>query len=96
MEEREEHMFETKELKEIRNDYLNELQNLLDISEEIGLKSETADKLLHSVNNLIEMRYIFLYAMYCDECLQRTPKFIREAYGLTFNESEVLESVVRD
>ena len=80
---------------EVRQDFLDEIENLLDLNEEMGLDKNTSIKFQESIDKLMSMRYIFFYAEYCDKCLNQTPKFIREAYGLITNENDVRELIVR-
>ena len=86
---------ELKDAKEVKQDFLIELENLMDISDQIDDKKTTI-KLLHSVNNLLTMRYIFDYATYCDQILHKTPKIIREAYGFLLDADDVLQSTIRE
>ena len=79
--------------KEVREDFLDELQNLVALSEEMDLEENISHKFKDSINQLKSMRYIFFYAEYCDQCLKQTPKFIRDTYGLMTNERDLCDQI---
>ena len=80
--------------KELRKDFLAELENLTALNEEMGLEEHISNQFKDSINQLKSMRYIFFYAEYCDQCLKQTPKFMRDAYGLMTNEKDLCEQIV--
>ena len=79
--------------KEVREDFLDELQNLVALSEEMDLEENISHKFKDSINKLKSMRYIFFYAEYCDQCLKQTPQIIRNAYGLMTNEKDLCDQI---
>ena len=79
-------------IKTKRINYLNELNTLAVIAEEMEENStQFHDRLSTSIHNLLDYENVFLYAEYMDECAVRTPKCLRELISRFYNHPDVRE-----
>ncbi len=82
-----------KSLSTQRLDFLDELDTLNGLAKEIGDKNPYYERLVASIENLYELRYVFVYAEYMDDCAKKTPKRFRELVSIYFKHKNVKDFV---
>ena len=73
--------------------FLDELDTLNGLAKEIGDDNHCYKRLVASIENLYELRYVFVYAEYMDECAKKTPKCFRELVSIYFKHPDVKDFV---
>ena len=74
-------------------DFLDQLDTLNSLAKKIGDENPYYEKLVASIENLYELRYVFVYVEYMDECAKKTPKFFRELVSICFKHPDVKDFV---
>jgi len=82
-----------KSLSTQRLEFLDELDTLKRLAKEIGDQNPCYQMLVASIENLYELRYVFLYAEYMDDCAKKTPKCFRELVSVYFKHPDVKDFV---
>ncbi len=86
-------IFEDISIKTHKLNFLDEIAALRALAEEIGEESPCYQRLVSSLEYLSDYRYIFSYADYANDCMERTPKWLREQVSSVFKHKEPMEFV---
>ena len=70
-------------------DFLDELDSLSLLAKEMGEDHRCYEKLVSSIEYLHQFKYVFVYAEYVNDCVERTPKCVRDLTRIIFRHKDV-------
>lgn len=78
-------------LKTHRLNYIEELESIRSLLENLGEESQYYKEILDSLENLYQYKNVFLYAEFMESCHKKTPEIISKFMGKGFNYPSVRE-----